>query len=263
MPDDMRGRGVQSVETSVAILRALAEAPGPLTLTDLSRRTGLAAAKLHRYLVSFVDTGMIDHRKSGAYDLGRGCAELGMAALARVDPINRAADALPQLVDATGVTAMLSVWGSEGPTVVRWERAARPLVTALGVGAVLPVLTSATGLAFLGWLPERVVLAALADADPVSLRSLRARIRADGCATADQTFIPGLWALAAPVLDLQGQAVAVVTLVSTDRTLLDEGAVARDALLGVCSVRRPCVPGARDEAGDALGGRAGHPGGTG
>ena len=41
-------------------------------------------------------------------------------------------------------------------------------------------------------------------------------------ATADQDYIPGLYALARPVLDLQGNAAAVITLISTDRALLEE-----------------------------------------
>lgn len=245
MPDDIRPRskGVQSVQTAMAILMVFAEVRGPLTLTEIGQRTGIAPAKVHRYLASLVDAGMIDHRKSGSYDLGRMAAALGTAAIARVDVANRAADCLPELVDRAGCTAMMSVWGTEGPTVVRWERAMPPLVTALGVGTVLPLLTSATGLTFLAWSPDRLMGDALTPENRDEISALRKRIRVDGIAEAKETFIPGLFALAAPVLDLQGQAAAVVTLVSTDRSILEPKSTARAALKEMFPVVRMAVPG--------------------
>lgn len=245
MSDDIqtRSKGVQSVETAMTILMVFCAVRGPLTLKEISRRSRIAPAKVHRYLASFVEMGMVDHRESGTYDLGRGAAELGMAAVARVDVVNRAASRLPAVVDRTGRTAMLSVWGTEGPTVVRWERSNPPLVTALGVGSILPILTSATGLTFLSWSPERLMGEALLEANRGKIAALRAKIRADGIAEARETFIPGLWALAAPVLDLQGEAAAVVTVVSADRALLDEDSEARRCLKELFPVDCRTVPG--------------------
>lgn len=221
-----RGRGVQSVETSVRILRAVAQGGGPMSLSDIAATVGMAPAKVHRYMASFIEAGMIDHRGSGTYDLGPVAAEIGMAAVARVDVVNRAADSMAALVDETGCTAMLSVWGTRGPTVVRWERAATPLVSMLGIGSVLPVTRSATGQAFLAHLPDRVVEEAvrheLGPDTKIDTQALRRAVRARGVATADQDYIPGLYALARPVLDLQGNAAAVITLISTDRALLEE-----------------------------------------
>jgi DNA-binding IclR family transcriptional regulator len=234
--DDDRRRGVQAAEVALAVLAALGRAPGPVGLTALAEAVGLAPAKAHRYLVSLIAAGMAVQRPDGAYDLGEGAARLGMAAVARVDPVNRAADALPGLVAATGCTAMLSVWGPAGATVVRWEKANPQLVTALGVGAVLPTLTSATGLAFLGWLPERLLADRLAaeapGLDTAALAARRAAVRTAGITRAEGSFIPGLHALAAPVLDLTGRAEAVVTLVSNRAEDLAEGGAAERALRG-------------------------------
>lgn len=230
-----RGRGVQSVEVSLRILRVLAQGGGPMTLSEIAAGVGMPAAKVHRYMASFVEAGMVDHRRSGSYDLGPLAAEIGLAAVARVDVVNRAADALPSLVEDTNCTAMLSVWGSRGPTVVRWERARVPLVTVLGIGSVLPVLRTATGRAFIAHLPERVVAEALRaeseKAKKAEIAAIREEVRKTGLAAADQTFIPGLFALARPVLDLQGQAAAVITLIATEPSLLDEAGTIRRRLL--------------------------------
>ncbi|QPH55644.1 IclR family transcriptional regulator [Pontivivens ytuae] len=230
-----RGRGVQSVEVSVNLLTALARHPGPMALSQLAAEVGMAPAKVHRYLASFVETGMVQHRRSGSYDLGPRAAEIGTAAIARIDPVNRAADALPELVEATGFTALLAVWGNLGPTIVRWEKAAVPLVTMLGLGSVLPVTRSATGHAFMAHMPDRLLTDVVAAEAPErtleDFGDLRMSVREAGLAMADQDFIPGLFALAAPILDLQSRPAAVVTLISTTRDLLDEEHPARMRLV--------------------------------
>lgn len=229
-----RQRGVQSVEVSIQVLKAVAAARGPIALSDLSIRVGMPAAKVHRYLVSLIESQMIVQRGSGSYDLGPAAAEIGVAAVARIDVVNRAADGLPDLVDATGCTAMLSVFGSMGPTIVRWERTYPPLITALGVGSVLPVLRSATGHVFLTWLPDRMV-APFIEAESTGnmqdeVERIRKRVRPAGMAEAKEIYIPGLFALAGPVLDLQGQAQAAVTLISTERSIVKRGSHQRSIL---------------------------------
>lgn len=222
--DGDRRRSVQSAEVALAVLAALGRASGPVALGDLAAAVGLAPAKAHRYLVSLIAAGMAVQRGDGAYDLGPEAARLGLAAVARIDPVNRAADALPGLVAETGCTAMLSVWGPAGPTVVRWEKADPQLITALGVGAVLPPATSATGLVFLAWLPPRLLGGLTApQVDGV---------RRAGVARISGSYIPGLHALAAPVFDLTGGLAAVVTLVTTQVAQLEGGETALRRLSG-------------------------------
>lgn len=228
-----RSAGVQSVEVGMQVLQVLAAAGQPLTLGAIAERVQMPAAKAHRYLASLVNTGMVEQRHHGLYDLGEAAARVGIAAIARIDVVNRAADSLPALVDTTGCTAMLSVWGTRGPTVVRWERAPSPLVTVMGVGSVMPLYTSATGQVFLAWLPRGMIEAqAREQPHPVATEreSLIQSIRQRGLAIADQSFVPGLYALAAPVFDLQGQLEAAVTLVSVERERLAPGSPAWEAL---------------------------------
>ncbi|MGD1886301.1 MAG: IclR family transcriptional regulator [Cohaesibacteraceae bacterium] len=240
-----RSKGVQSVEVGMLILKAFCRAQGAMSLSEIAQSVGIPPAKVHRYLASLVESGMVVQRKTGSYDLGRAAAEVGMAAVARYDVVNRAADLLPDVVEATDCTAMLSVWGTLGPTVVRWERSSPPLVTALGVGTLLPLITSATGLAFLAWSPERLAGDHLSNEEMARAQSLCADIRREGLAEARQSFIPGLYALAAPVLDLQGQAEAVVTLVSTEKDLLADDSPGRQALKRLFPVGDYAVPGTK------------------
>lgn len=220
----VRHRGVQSVEVSVSILAALARHGDPMTLNEIARAVGMPAAKAHRYLVSFIETGMVHHRRAGTYDLGPLAAEIGLAAMTRTDLVNRVAEDLEDLVEQTGRTAQLSVWGDHGPTIIRWERSARALITNLGLGSTLPLLSSATGRVFLAFSPKRVTARLLEiesgnrtdGSDENEIDALIRDVRTRGVAGVDQSFIPGLFALAAPILNWQGEADAVVTLVSTE-----------------------------------------------
>jgi len=224
-----RGRGVQSVEVSLAILAALARGGGPMTLKDISAAVGMPPAKAHRYLASFVDCGMVDHRRSDSYDLGPLAVEIGVAAIGRADFVNHAADRLEELVDGTGATALLSVWGDRGPTVVRWQRAAMELTTTLGLGSVLSLTRTATGHVFAAFMPHRVIAAHLdaalaepdAGIDRAGLEAIVERVRRDGYAWVDQTYVPGLYAISAPVLNWQDEIEAAITLISRQARLID------------------------------------------
>lgn len=229
-------RGIGSVETAMTVLRVFAAQPGPLTLSEISTRTGMAASKLHRYLASLVAQGMLEQKeRSGRYDLGPFAAELGLSALARMDFVNRTADALPDLVEATGLTAMLSVWGATGPVVVRWERSRNHIVTTLGLGTVMPLLRSATGQIFLAYAPPSLTRAMLDPADQENAAALTATIRKNGHAWVGGDFIPGLYAISAPILNWQGEVETAITLISTDKTLIDPTGPALPALKTSCN----------------------------
>ncbi len=219
---DGRSRGVQSVEVGIKLLIALSRSNGPMSLRDLSASVGMSPAKVHRYMVSFVETGFVDHQRSGSYDLGHAAGEVGMAALTRVDVIGRASEKLPELVERANAAGVLCVWTDKGAMVVRWEREREPLSVQLSVGSRMPVVGSATGRAFAGHLPDHVVLPVFTAEAPHMVHDLDA-IRGesnDGTIYRGDETSPGLFSLARPMLDYHGQAQAVVTLISTRRSLI-------------------------------------------
>ncbi len=243
------------------MLRALAGFAGPVTLSDVARATGMPASKVHRYLASFIHAGFVVQReRSGRYDLGPFASEFGLAALARNDFVNRAADGLEELSRETDLTSLLTVWGNRGATVVRWQRVPSFTVTSLGLGSTLPLLTSASGRVFLAFLPRRLtesllrleVERALAagiewpDVAPRedSIAALIAETRARRFASVDGRFVPGLRAVAAPVTNWQGEAEVVVTLIGTEEAILASDSTARRHLSAFA--RRLSVPRSED-----------------
>lgn len=231
-------RSLKSTDTSVRLLSALADADGPLSLTELARDIGTGVSTTHRHLAGFIEAGLVrQDRSGGSYDLGPLALRIGLSALARLAVVDLAEPYLRRIADQTGLTALLSVWGDRGPTIVRWQRAALPFVTSLGLGSVLPASRSATGIAFLAFLPasvtgsvvEREAGTKQVDADAV------AACRSRGFAQVDGTVVPGLRAMASPILDLQGEAAAVITLIGADTTLADPNHTAAEILCDVTS----------------------------
>ncbi len=232
--------GIQSLDSALRVLEAMAQANAPLSLSDLARRVDMPASKVHRYLASFVNAGLVAQAgKSGKYDLGPGAIALGLSAMARLDFVNRTADALPDLCAETNLTAMLSIWGNFGPTIIRWERAAGFIVTTLGLGTTMPLLGSATGRTFLTWAQPNVIAAKLAeerDAQPsLDARSITAQVRDDGYAWVSGDLIPGLAAISAPVLNWQGEVEAAVTLIGTDVSIAQPDSAPVTALKAFCA----------------------------
>jgi len=243
--------GIQSLDGALHLLKVLAAGRAAMTLTDLARAADMPVPKAHRYLASFAAAGLVEQRaRSGRYDLGPAALSIGLAAMARSDVVNRTAEALVHLTDETGHTALLSIWGDQGSTVVRWERSPTFFVTSLGLGAVLPLLDSATGRVFLAHLPKPVtenrlrgeMKTARGRAEPlldgpssrVGVSALVAQTRADGFASVDGRFIPGLAAIAAPVLDWQGDAALAVTLIAKDPGITAPDGVAVQSLKAFC-----------------------------
>ncbi len=232
-------RGIQSVEIASSILLVLADAKGPLSLKAISGILGMPASKMHRYLSSFVKTGLVrQDTRSSVYDLGEGAVRIGLAAVARMDLVNIAAESLSELVATTGMSAILCIWGTQGPTVVRLERSVNHIITSIGLGTTLSVANSATGRVFLAYLPaavtENLIKQEQEEINKTSLERQAAKTVQDGYAAVSGKFIPGLVAVGAPVLNWQGEAEAVITLYSNRETLLDPNGPVIPILLQTC-----------------------------
>ncbi len=218
-------QGIQSIEVGARILQVLARTSRPQMLRDLAAEARMPPAKAHRYLVSFTRMGLVEQQaETGLYDLGSFALELGLSALARLEPVTLAAPVLSELREATGQTVALAVWANHGPTIVRWLGADTPVSASLRTGAVMPLTRSATGQTFLAFLPPETTAPwlkrELADNARQGLtptgrdevEQLITQIRRRGFARTNE-FIPGISGMAAPVFDHAGAlALALVVL---------------------------------------------------
>lgn len=218
-------QGIQSVEVGARLLQALVAAPRAQMLRDLAAAARMPPAKAHRYLVSLARIGLIEQQaETGLYDLGPFALELGLSAVARLEPVTAAGPVLLELREQIEQTVALAVWGNEGATIVRWLGADTPVSASLRVGSVLPLTRSATGGVFLAFLPRETTAPLLKkelDANvrkglqPDSQEEVErwiAQSRRHGYARTSD-FIPGIGGIAAPVFDHTGSmTLALVAL---------------------------------------------------
>jgi len=219
-------RGIQSIEVGGTLLQALVDAGTPLALRDIARRAGMSSAKAHPYLVSFGKLGVIEQdAASGHYTLGPFALALGLQSLTLRSPLRIAIPAITALADEIGHTAAIAVLGSHGPTIVYIHESARPIHVNMRAGTVMSTVNTATGRAFLAYLPDRIAQHYLARErdDPAvtaqeagkrsrtELASIVAEVRGHGLARAVGAPIPGINALSAPVFDHTGGMVLAVT----------------------------------------------------
>lgn len=220
-----RRQRVQSAETGMAILKALASLGGSSSLTAIANEVGESAAKVHRYLSSFMQEGFVaQNPATHHYYLGPEAIRLGLAALRQCDPVRLGDGALLRLRESLEVTCFIAVMGNLGPTVLRIEEPFLPVTVNIRAGSVLPLLWSATGQVFLAFTDnadmhrkaEAEFDAASAEqrslfGGPQPVTRLRRQVREQGCAIVQDTLLRGISAVSAPIFDAAGRVCAVLT----------------------------------------------------
>ena len=233
-------RGIGSIEVGMRLLDTLVSADGPMQLKQIAKAAEMAPAKVHRYLASFIAAGMVTHTgESGRYDLGPMAMRVGVAALRRFDVVERACGGLTALRDEIHATCFIASWSDKGPIIIRWEDSLRPLTVIVEVGSTMPLFSSATGRAFLAFMPpERTAKVvehelgaggSAAAAERAQAEALMDQIRHYGFGRTYGDFQTGIAAIAAPLFDPLGGMVAAVTALGREGEFdaAPDGAVAR------------------------------------
>ena len=224
-PARARRQSVQAASTGFAVLKGLARLGGRASLTALAAHVDENPAKVHRYLVSLIEGGLVaQDASSQQYRLDLEAMLIGVAAMRQSDPVRIAEASLIQLRETLEVTCFVAVMGNKGPTIVRFEEPGLPVTVNVRVGSVLSMLWSATGRVFLGLLDEarvralaREEFAALPPDQQIGISfedfvaQLQKEVRAAKCAVVKDTNLKGISAVSAPIYNYAGQLTAVLT----------------------------------------------------
>lgn len=238
----MKRRGINSVETGIRVLEVLVAKQTPSTLKSIAEASGLDPSQAHRYLSSLVNSGMIrQDAESGLYEIGAKTLQIGMAALASLDPISVISESAREIAHQHGHTCMLSVWSGNGPIVIRWYAGRPPVHTTLEIGSLLPLSTSATGMIFMSYLEANYIEPRLASEgwkvpleENHELVELRATVLKSSMASVDSAMIPGLRAYAAPVFGIHNSLLAVLTVVASETIQKSDDGPMKKNLLEAC-----------------------------
>jgi len=220
--------GVDAVEVVGTILQALLSLPRPARLKELEAKTGIASAKLHRYLVSMIRCGLVTREEGGhRYNFGlltyriSQVASHDHTALSLLEPHFEAFVAKlgkPDLGQVVGI----GQWVGRGVTIVRWFETSSPLSIRMKPGVGLGITTSATAKLLAAYQPravtEPIVRQELLEQGFGSNKAVEAvyaeyaAIRKAGIAASYGARREGLNALSVPLVDHEAKVVAAVTV---------------------------------------------------
>jgi DNA-binding IclR family transcriptional regulator len=202
------------------LLLCVAKIGGRVGLRELSEASNLHRGTAHRLASRLVSLGFLEQDEQSRYSLGLRVLELGFAYLGSLDLRSQAIPELERLrseIDAAVALHILD--GVETVYVERLESASvQPILRAVA-GGRLPVYSTAVGKAIVAFLPavqQKTVLDGIAF-EAFTRRTVRSRadfeaelgaIKKRGYAISDQEHFEGYRAVAAPILNQSGHAIA-------------------------------------------------------
>jgi DNA-binding IclR family transcriptional regulator len=168
--DKNRGQqGIQSLETGVRLYQTLHGLRRPASLTELAMLSRMPPAKVHRYCVSLIRTGLMQRDGRGLYGVGPYGLQLSAPGTEVDQAISFASTMLSQLVQETKETCFLSRWGQRGPVIIKVEDAPKPISIRPTTKGDLPLTNSSTGRVFAAFM-EKERLERLVELEFESLR---------------------------------------------------------------------------------------------
>jgi len=228
--------GGRAIERATLILMELAKHPAGVSLSDFSRRTGIAVGTLHRTISILKDHDLVRQRPDGMLAVGVGTVVLAGAFFEGLDLREEARPVLAEISRETGETVHLGILSS--PNIVYIEKIDSPNAVRMvsRVGGTNPALTTAMGKSVLAFSDEDFVSRVIAESsmllgdrlDEKELRSELKLTRTRGYSTDAEINEPGIWCVAAPVFDSTGLPIAAIS-VSSPAHRFD---VANEAALG-------------------------------
>ncbi|ABH00104.1 transcriptional regulator, IclR family protein (plasmid) [Rhodococcus jostii RHA1] len=205
----------QTLERGLAALEVVART-GPCSATDVAQALGLHRSITYRLLTTLETRGYLERDDVGRYQVG--LAPVMVAAAVRRDLRSIAEPIVRRVAEELNTTAFLVVpQGEEALTLVSIEPVESPSAITYRPGLRHPLTRGAPGLAVLAALPPRDE-----ERPEVTLTRELGYVRTTG------EVVPGLSAIAVPVVPRQGQ-VASLCVMFIPGTLDDKRAV--DALV--------------------------------
>ncbi|HEY2509104.1 MAG TPA: IclR family transcriptional regulator [Streptosporangiaceae bacterium] len=207
----------------LAILGCFTAEQPSLTLSQISRRTGLPLTTTHRHVGELADWGALERDHAGRYHVGIRLWEVASLAPASLRLRDAALPFLEDLYEATHQNVLAAVL--DGTEVVYVERiAGRDAVHVLSrPGSRMPLHASGVGLVLLAHSQPEFVDEVLAAplrrytdhtiTDPVRLRRILANVRRDGYVISDRQIEPISVSVAAPVYDAANAVTAAISVV--------------------------------------------------
>jgi DNA-binding IclR family transcriptional regulator len=223
MEKDPKSYNVRAVERAVQILSSFDSDHAEQGVSEIAQTTGLHKATAHRIIMTLFNSGFLERTADGEkYRPGLRLVGLGLGALRRLDVRRAARPHMEKLVDDFQEICTLGVFDRGQVLYVEVVHSNHSLTIAASVGRHLPAHCTASGKVLLAFLPPDVVESVLSAplavytentiTSPDRLREELRVVRQRGYALADEEFEAGIWAISAPIRDIDRNVVAAMSI---------------------------------------------------
>ena len=151
-----RSKVFRSLEIGVRLFQDLNKLARPASLSELSKISRMPPAKVHRYCVSLIRTGLMVQDGRGRYGVGPYGFQLTTPGVELEHACSLAFEMLPDLVRGIGETAFVSSWGQTGPHILKVQNSSKPISIRPNSRGDLPLWNSATGRVFAAFMAPKL-----------------------------------------------------------------------------------------------------------
>ena len=234
---------VRSVHRAISILKLFIKKPGSMSLTEISRETGLNQVTAYRLISTFITNGLLEQSaESEKYRLGVTALALGDSYSRSNDLSQRARPKLVELRDECGETVHLSIL--DGKEIVYLEKL--PGLHPIGlmssrVGGRAPAYCTGVGKVLLAYQSEDKIRAISSNGElipftPNTITSVDqligelSIIRMNGFALDKEEHEIGVACVAAPIFDHNGILAAISVSGPYDRIMKSAQLLTKQAM---------------------------------
>jgi DNA-binding IclR family transcriptional regulator len=215
----------RTVNKAIDILEIFLQKDGGMSLTEISKATGLNTATAYRLVSTFAKRGYLSqYQKKGAYSLGLKMLDFNYAIRRNLKFIDFAYLSLSKISKEYNVSTFLSVLDADMLLIVEEIGTSGELRINSPVGKRLPLYCTACGKVLLTALSEderkayykRIALqpyTATSITDTSRLEKELATIKAEGAAYHKEEYRQGVWVAAAPIFNGSEKIIAAAAII--------------------------------------------------
>lgn len=231
--DQEKSQNIRVLERVFDIIEAFTLDSSELTLTEISEKTSLSLATIHRFIQTMLARGYIEQDPiSNKYKLSKQFVRLGGIVVSCIDLVQTAIPYLQELSNKTSQNCNLSVYDQGKVLCLINIESFKSYFMGIKVGQSLPVYGGALSKVILAHLPSDLISNLISDDLPtftpqtISHRDLLlkelAKIREQGYAESRGELTIGEAAIAAPIYDYSNAVVAGISISGPEHHYIEE-----------------------------------------
>ncbi|MGE7112142.1 IclR family transcriptional regulator [Lysinibacillus sp. NPDC047702] len=214
---------MSSLHKAIKVLKAFTKDEPSLSLTELSKKTGISISSLQRFVSTFVYEGFLHKdERTKRYQLGHSLLYLGNLVKEESSLIIVAEPILKKLNEEIGESVSMNIIdGLERRCILNYD-STYPLSTKMFVGDTSPLYAGASSKALLAFMSNAEDYVGNIGLEPISDKTILSKeqlweellqIRKQRFAKSSSERVRGACSLSAPILDASRQVIASVSLV--------------------------------------------------